>query len=120
MKFLSQPLSFVNVTICQHSFDAAGPHVLRLQQPYTLALSSPCAMAKETAAVVSTPRCRVSPGPAGSGQWAHAAFVALSAPTLAACQQLAIDHRECAPAARAESLCEHYVVRIICLCLDRS
>lgn len=123
MKFLSQPLSFVNVTICQHSFDAAGPHVLRLQQPYTLALSSPCAMAKETAAVVSTPRCRVSPGPAGSGQWAHAAQAQGSGRTnvtLAACQQLAIDHRECAPAARAESLCEHYVVRIICLCLDRS
>ena len=117
MKFLSQPLSFVNVTICQHTFDAAAPHVLRLQQPYTLALSSPCAMAKETAAVVSTPRCRVSPGHAGSGQWAHAAIPGSAFNrtnvTLAACQQLAIDHRECAPAARAESLCEHYVVRII-------
>lgn len=117
MKFLSQPLSFDKVTICQHTFDAAAPHVLRLQQPYTLALSSPCAMATEVAAVVSTPRCRVSPGPTGSSQWAHAA-IPNSSPnrtnvTLATCQQLTIDHRECAPAALAESSCERCVVKII-------
>jgi hypothetical protein len=110
MKFLSQPISFDNVTICQHTFDAAAPHVLRLQQPYTLALSSPCAMATEAAAVVSTPRCRVSPGPTGSSQWAHAAIPSSSPNrtnvTLATCQQLTIDHRECAPAALAESSCE--------------
>ena len=43
MHFLEGALSFLNVTICQHSFAAgAAPHVLVKDTPLTLALPSPC------------------------------------------------------------------------------
>ena len=95
MSFLSQPLSFVNVTICQHRFDTSVPHVLRPKDPYTLVLPSPCNTGTAHSAIVRTGRCTLSPPVSGS-RWQSAD---VSAPertnvTLRACQQLTVDHRK--------------------------
>ena len=95
MTFLSKPLSFVTVTICQHRFDTSVAHDLRPNQPYTLALPSPCSTGASQSDVVQTDRCTLS-APLTGSRWISADF---SAPartnvTLSTCQQLTSDHRK--------------------------
>ena len=94
MSFLSKPLSFTKMAICQHEFKTVTAHVLRPKQPYTLALPSPCSSRTAHTAVVNTAACKLSP-PTTASWWARP----VDAPTrtnvtIETCQELTADHRK--------------------------
>jgi hypothetical protein len=93
MSFLHRPLSFIRITICQHSFPREAAHVLHRNEPYTLPLPSPCAMAGRSSQshIVSVPRCSLS-APVTHAGWAHrVGEINRTHVTLAECQQWTID-----------------------------
>lgn len=94
MSFLSKPLSFVEVSICQHTFSTAEAHVLTPKQQYTLALPSPCSSSTARSEVVKTGACTLSPPVAGSWSAQSPNAPNRTNVTLASCQQLTLDHRK--------------------------
>ena len=92
MSFLDQPLSFGNVTICQHVF--AGERVVRRKVPLVLKLPAPCdtAAPASVSTVVSDTYCAIS---SVSGAWSQPPALSLPNMTLGQCQQHALRHHFC-------------------------
>eukprot|EP00040_Diaphanoeca_grandis_P036929 m.238091 g.238091 ORF g.238091 m.238091 type:complete len:1248 (+) comp33718_c0_seq1:60-3803(+) len=102
MSFLAKPLSFLNVTICQHVFAAteAQPFAVYKRQTIRFALPTPCNSAEESSAtsVVSTPYCHSdTPVSAQSLQFSQGSPlpVVQGVATLEDCTSYALVHRFC-------------------------